>query len=50
MEIITPPAVVECASQYTLGIRLVPPFRGMLAVRDQLLDELLAWLDQQCGA
>lgn len=29
----------------TLGIRLVTPFRGMLAVRDALIAELAAWLD-----
>jgi effector-binding domain-containing protein len=45
MEIIDGPAVVERPSQHTLGIRLTTPFRGMLGVRDQLLDELFGWLD-----
>jgi len=29
----------------TVGIRLVTPFRGMLGVRDRLLDELFSWLE-----
>ncbi|MCY1140916.1 GyrI-like domain-containing protein [Actinoplanes sp. Pm04-4] len=31
--------------RHTAGIRVVTPFRGMFAVRDQLMDELYTWLD-----
>lgn len=31
----------------TVGIRVRTPFRGMLGKRDELLAELIAWLDQQ---
>lgn len=31
----------------TLGIRLVTPFRGMLATRDRLLGELFSWLEDR---
>ena len=40
MEIIAGPAVVTRPDRHYAGIRLVTPFRGMLAVRDRLLGEL----------
>ncbi|TCC64081.1 hypothetical protein E0H73_06555 [Kribbella pittospori] len=46
MEILTPPHVDDRAEVATLGITVVTPFRGMLKVRDQLLNELIGWLDQ----
>lgn len=46
MELIAPPAVEARPVQHYLGIRTVTPFRGMLAVRDQLLAELFDWLDR----
>ena len=45
MDIINGPGVVERPIQPTLGIRVTTPFRGMLAVRDQLLQELFGWLE-----
>jgi hypothetical protein len=47
MELITEPAVVPRLGQSTLGIRIVTPFRGMLAVRDRLWEELYDWLDNR---
>jgi effector-binding domain-containing protein len=46
MEIIEPPRIVERAEMPYLGIRVVTPFRGMLATRDRLLDELYTWIDR----
>jgi hypothetical protein len=40
MDIIAGPAVVDRPATHYLGIRQVTPFRGMLAVRDQLLADL----------
>jgi len=45
MDLISPPSVDYRAACPTLGIRVIVPFRGMLAVRDQLWSELFAWLD-----
>jgi effector-binding domain-containing protein len=45
MELIVEPAVVHRPVQPTLGIRVVTPFRGMLAVRDRLWEEVYDWLD-----
>src|ERR1700683_3671202 len=39
MEIIEPPRVEERPAIPYVGIRVVTPFRGMLSVRDQLLEE-----------
>ena len=47
MEILEGPLVVARPRQHTAGIRLVTPFRGMFAVRDELMDELYAWLDSR---
>lgn len=44
MEVLFGPAVEERDEIPTLGIRLVTPFRGMLKVRDELLDELDGWV------
>ena len=32
--------------QPTIGIRIVTPFRGMLAVRDRLLAEMTRWIGE----
>jgi hypothetical protein len=37
--------VVARPERATAGIRMVTPFRGMLAVRDKLMTELYEWLD-----
>ncbi|MEV4738254.1 MULTISPECIES: GyrI-like domain-containing protein [unclassified Microbacterium] len=38
------PRIEARADRPTVGIRLVTPFRGMLAVRDDLIAELALWL------
>ncbi|MCM3781081.1 GyrI-like domain-containing protein [Microbacterium hydrocarbonoxydans] len=38
------PRIETRPERQTLGIRIVTPFRGMLAVRDSLIAELSAWL------
>ncbi|MEV4347469.1 GyrI-like domain-containing protein [Actinoplanes sp. NPDC049596] len=45
MEILAGPAITELPERPTVGIRLGTPFRGMFAVRDELMRELYAWLD-----
>lgn len=45
MELLEPPRVVERPLRHSLGIRVITPFRGMLAERDRLLTELAGWLD-----
>lgn len=45
MEIIAAPRVEFRPACWTLGIRTLAPFRGMLALRDQLWTELIDWLD-----
>src|SRR5437773_11206707 len=49
MQIIEPPWIVERAEMPYLGIRVVTPFREMLATRDRLLDELYTWIDRKDG-
>ncbi len=44
MDVLEPPRVVERPEQDYLGIRVVTPFRGMLSKRNELIDELGAWL------
>lgn len=44
MEMIEPPRLVHRPETVYLGIRVVTPFRGMLAKRDELLRELVEWL------
>lgn len=45
MELIEPPHIELRPRAATLGIRVVTPFRGMLAVRDGLMREMRSWLD-----
>ena len=45
MELIEPPHIVHRPCAVTVGIRVVTPFRGMLAVRDALMREIRSWLD-----
>jgi hypothetical protein len=47
MEMLTPPHLDDRPEAATLGVTVVTPFRGMLKVRDQLLTELVDWLDQR---
>lgn len=47
MELLDGPRVAHRPETPTLGIRVVTPFRGMLAVRDRLLAELGAWLAER---
>ena len=49
MEIFDGPAVVEQPERHTAGIRVTTPFRGMFAVRDELLAELYGWLGDRAG-
>jgi len=44
VDVVVGPRVETRAELPTLGIREVVPFRGMLAHRDRLLAELIAWL------
>jgi len=44
MDLLEPPRVVERPEQDYVGIRVVTPFRGMLSTRNELIDELSAWL------
>lgn len=47
MEIIEGPSIVDKPDRFCVGIRTVTPFRGMFAVRDKLMGELYAWLDER---
>ena len=47
MDLLEPPRVVERPQQDYLGIRVVTPFRGMLSTRNELINELDAWLNRQ---
>ena len=47
MEIIDGPETVDRPQRHCAGIRLVTPFRGMFAVRDQLMEELYSWADER---
>jgi hypothetical protein len=47
MEVLAPPHVDDRSEVATLGITVVTPFRGMLGMRDQLLAELIGWLDRE---
>jgi hypothetical protein len=46
MEIVEPPRVEERPAIPYVGIRVVTPFRGMLAVRDSLLEEARAGIKE----
>ncbi|WP_203841402.1 GyrI-like domain-containing protein [Winogradskya humida] len=50
MEIIDGPRVVAAPLRHCVGIRVVTPFRGMFAVRDQLMAELYSWADERAVA
>ena len=50
MEIINGPSIVAKPDRHCIGIRLVTPFRGMFAVRDQLMEELYSWADDRAVA
>jgi len=47
VDLLEAPRVVEQPEQHYLGIRVITPFRGMLAKRNELLGELTAWLAGQ---
>lgn len=47
MELLAGPAVETMPQRPTLGIRVRTPFRGMLGTRDQLLSELVDWIDER---
>jgi effector-binding domain-containing protein len=47
VEIVAGPEVVTRPETACVGIRVVTPFRGMLAKRDELMAELLGWLDDR---
>ncbi len=46
MEIVEPPRVEERPAIPYVGIRVITPFRGMLAVRDRLLAEARAGIEE----
>ncbi len=46
MEVIEGPAIVAKPDRDYVGIRASTPFRGMFAVRDQLMKELHLWSDE----
>jgi effector-binding domain-containing protein len=43
VQIVAAPAVVEKPERHYAGIRVVTPFRGMFAVRDELMKELYGY-------
>jgi effector-binding domain-containing protein len=45
VDIIKSPGVEDRPAVPYVGIRVVTPFRGMLRVRDDLMADLVAWLD-----
>jgi effector-binding domain-containing protein len=47
MEILEGPTIVTKPATAYVGIRVVTPFRGMLATRDELMRELVGWLDER---
>ena len=46
MEIIEPARVEQRPERMYVGIRVVTPFRGMLKVRNELLQELCEWIEE----
>jgi hypothetical protein len=50
VEIIDGPSIVAEPDRHSIGIRLVTPFRGMFAVRDQLMGQLYSWADERAIA
>jgi hypothetical protein len=47
VEILDGPSVAVKPVRHSAGIRVVTPFRGMFAVRDELMAELYAWLGKR---
>lgn len=47
MEILEGPSVETRPDRHCAGIRVVTPFRGMFAVRDELMEELYGRLDER---
>ena len=47
VDVVEPPRVETRPATRTLGIREVVPYRTMLANRDRLLTELLAWFSER---
>lgn len=47
MDVIAGPLVERRPARHAVGIRTVTPFKGMLGRRDELLEELLRWLEQR---
>jgi effector-binding domain-containing protein len=45
VEIVEPARVEQRPKRMYVGIRVVTPFRGMLKVRDELLQELREWIE-----
>jgi hypothetical protein len=45
VELVEPPHVVDKPRAATIGVRVVTPFLGMLAVRDGLMQEIRSWSD-----
>lgn len=47
VDVLEGPAVVTKPETAYVGIRVVTPFRGMLAARDELMNELFGWVDER---
>jgi effector-binding domain-containing protein len=47
VEIVEGPSIAAKPERHCAGIRVTTPFRGMFAVRDELLDELYDWLGER---
>lgn len=47
MEILNGPSVLTRADRHGLGIRTITPFRGMFAVRDELMAALFGWFAER---
>jgi effector-binding domain-containing protein len=45
VDLIKPPRIEKRPAVDYVGIRVVTPFRGMLRVRDDLMADLIGWLD-----
>lgn len=46
MDLIKPPRIEERPAVDCVGIRVVTPFRGMMRVRDDLMADLIEWLER----
>lgn len=47
MEVLAGPTLAVMPRRPTVGIRVRAPFRGMLRTRDELLSELISWVDEK---